>query len=488
MKRSISVFSWIGLCTLSMAIFVSCQKDLQRPKQQPEEIAANANSRHGHLQQTKEYSSDVLFRWIDFQLTIYRGTGVAGPTAARLLGFTGLGVYESVVQGMPAYQSLSGQIRDLSDLPTTEPGYAYHWDESMNAALADITTALFPAPAGGAATQVQNIKNFSDGLYNEFASAGASTELLDRSKAFGQAVAARVIATASHYQDDWPSDFASYPNLNPPIGTEADFDISTGQFVRISSANAALPYWPYTRLLVPGSLSGIQLIKPASYAYSSAAGSTFYNMVQSIYDDSYNPHGLSLSERRDIAYYYAFPGYGGGYYISIIKQVLGAVGAGLDLSALVLAQAGIAMEDAEVGTWTLKYDRVNNFVVRPQTYVRKVLGFTSWSPYLATLTPPAQPNHPEYPSGHSTQAGSVIEVLIQHFGNNFSFTDTTFVHYNGATGLPARHFNSFTDLADEIGDSRTYGQIHYPQSCVDGQALGRRVAQNVLSTLKFLKE
>jgi hypothetical protein len=279
-----------------------------------------------------------------------------------------------------------------------------------------------------------------------------------------------------------------YPNLNPPIGTEADFDISTGKFVRTSSANAAVPYWPYNRLLVPGSLSGIQLTKPANYAYSTAPGSPFYNMVQSIYNDSYNPHGLSLDERRGIAFYYAFPGYGGGYYLSIIKQVLGQVNATLDLSALILAQAGIAMDDAEVGTWRVKYDRVNNFVVRPQTYVRKVIGFASWTPYLATLTPSAAPNHPEYPSGHSTQAGSVIEVFIQHFGNNFSFTDTTFVHYNGATGLAARHFNSFTELANEIGDSRVYGQIHYPKSCEDGQALGRKVAQNVLNTLKFLKE
>ena len=488
MKRSINVFSWIGLCTLSMVIFVSCQKDLQRPKQQPEDIAANANSRHGHLQQTKEYSSDVLFRWIDFQLTIYRGTGVAGPTAARLLGFTGLGVYESVVQGMPAYQSLSGQIRDLSDLPTTEPGYAYHWDESLNAALARITSAIFPAPAGGGATQTQNIKNFSDGLYNEFKNGGASTELLDRSKKFGDSVGVRVVAAFSHSQDDWPANFASFPNLNPPVGTEADFDINTGKFVRISSAALAAPYWPYTRRLVTGSLSGIQLTKPADFAYSTAPGSSFYNMVQNIYNDSYNPHALSLDERRAIAYYYAFPGYGGGYYLSILKQVLGKVNATLDLSALVLAQSGIAMHDAEVGTWTVKYDRVNNFVVRPQTYVRKVLGVTSWTAYLATLTPSAAPNHPEYPSGHSTQAGSEIEVLIQHFGNSFSFTDTTFVHYNGATGLAARHFNSFTELADEIGDSRVYGQIHYPKSCEDGQAMGRKIAQNVLNTLKFLKE
>jgi len=486
MKSLSKMLSWLCISIAYMAIFVSCKKEVQ-PNQQPEEIAAAANnSGRGHLKQTKEYSSDVLFRWIDFQLTIYRATAVAGPTAARLLAYSGLGAYEAVVPGMPAYQSLSGQIRDLSALPTTQPGYAYHWDESLNAALARITTAIFPAPAGGGATQTQNIKNFSDGLYNEFKNQGASTELLDRSKKFGDSVGARVVAAFSHSQDDWPSNAATFPNLNPPVGTEADFDINTGKFVRISSANLALPYWPYTRLLVSGSLSGIQLINP--FAYSAAPGSSFYNLVQNIYNDSYNPHGLSLAERRDIAFYYAFPGYGGGYYLSILKQVLGQVNATLDLGALILAQAGIAMHDAEVGTWTVKYDRVNNFVVRPQTYVRKVLGVTSWTAYLATLTPSAAPNHPEYPSGHSTQAGSEIEVLIQHFGNNFSFTDTTFVHYNGATGLAARHFNSFTELADEIGDSRVYGQIHYLKSCQDGQTLGRKVAQNVLSTLKFLKE
>jgi hypothetical protein len=43
-------------------------------------------------------------------------------------------------------------------------------------------------------------------------------------------------------------------------------------------------------------------------------------------------------------------------------------------------------------------------------------------------------------------------------------------------------------MANEIGDSRVYGQIHYPKSCEDGQALGRKVAQNILSKVKFLKD
>src|SRR4030095_10035586 len=201
---------WMMLTVISIFVFSACQKQIDQPQNQDQLNAVARAQDHGHLKQTKEYSSDVLFRWIKFQLTIYRATGVAGPTAARLLGFTGLGVYESVVPGMPAYQSLSGQIRDLSDLPKTQPGYAYHWDESLNAALARITSAIFPAPAGGGGTQTQNIKNFSDGLYNEFKNGGASTELLDRSKQFGDSVGGRVVAAFSHSQDDWPSDAALY--------------------------------------------------------------------------------------------------------------------------------------------------------------------------------------------------------------------------------------------------------------------------------------
>ena len=78
---------------------------------EPEEAGA-ANNQHGHLQQTKEYSSDVLFRWIDFQLTLYKiNSGAMGGIAgARFAAYTGITAYESVVPGMPAYQSLSGQL------------------------------------------------------------------------------------------------------------------------------------------------------------------------------------------------------------------------------------------------------------------------------------------------------------------------------------------------------------------------------------------
>ena len=472
---------WLLVLSLSLFVFISCQKGVKDfPAQQEKSTAQNnSNNEHGHLKQTKEYSSDVLFRWIDFQLTtLYKinSGGMGGIGGARFAAWTGITAYESVVPGMPAYQSLSGQLTNLTGLPKTAPGFAYHWPESLNAALAYLTKArnpanalLFPAPAGAEAAQLLSIENFSNNLYNEFISEGASVEVLDRSKAFGEEVAAKIVQWVN--TENKPGIADTYP-------TEAGFNIASGEWVRTNpNAGSALRNWGLTRLFVPGSLSGIVRSNP--FTYSTAQGSDFRNMAQAIYDKSYNPHNLSLSERLTIANYYAIPGYGTGHYLNIVKQVLEKENPTLDSSALILAQAGMAVGDAGVGCVQVKYE---TNVVRPQTYIRKIFGDALWAP------PIGQPNHPDYPSGHSTLAGATAEILSTHFGDNYSFTDKSFIDFTGNQQFAARQHNSFTAMANEIGDSRVYGQIHYPKSCDDGQALGRKVAQNVLSNVKFLKD
>ena len=178
----------LSLAVVMLLFLYSCQKETtQVPSQEEIASASNNNKEHGHLQQTKTFSSAVLFRWIDFQLlNLYKinASSMGGIGGARFAAWTGITAYESVVPGMPAYQSLSGQLTSLTGMPKTAPGFAYYWPECLNAALAHLTRArnpanvlLFPAPAGAEATQLLNIKNFSDGLYNEFISEGASVEL-----------------------------------------------------------------------------------------------------------------------------------------------------------------------------------------------------------------------------------------------------------------------------------------------------------------------
>src|SRR6185503_9052854 len=98
----------------AMTLFIlSCQKQIGDPEanQQPGETnLSNQNSLHGHVTQTKEYSSEVVFKWIDMQLRLMRTSSpfIGGQPAFRPIGYTAIALYESVVGGMPAYQTLSG--------------------------------------------------------------------------------------------------------------------------------------------------------------------------------------------------------------------------------------------------------------------------------------------------------------------------------------------------------------------------------------------
>jgi hypothetical protein len=93
----------------------------------------------------------------------------------------------------------------------------------------------------------------------------------------------------------------------------------------------------------------------------------------------------------------------------------------------------------------------------------------TWSSLLTT------PNHPEYPSGHSSQSGAAAGVLGAFFGdaNDFALTSET------APGVN-RYYSSFAAAAEEAGDSRIFGGIHYRKACTDGKALGEQIAEYVL--------
>ncbi|HET9278005.1 MAG TPA: vanadium-dependent haloperoxidase [Flavitalea sp.] len=482
MRSITKTLSWLSV--LSLIVFISCQKEVDKPysQQQAEEAgAANNNKQHGHLQQTKTFSSDALLRWMDFQLGLYKANVglVGGPAGMRLTAYTSIAAYESVVPGMPSYQSLSGQLTGMPVMPKTLPGYAYYWPECINAAMSSISKNLLP-PVTKTPEQIAAINNFEALLHNEFANKGASAELLDRSAAFGRQVAESIVLWSTTDRAAWPAG---------AFTTSTTFDVNTGKWIPTGTlATVVVPYWSYTRKFDANSLNGINSLNP--FTYSNLPGSDFYKMNEQIYNNTYNPYGYTADERKLInTYFRDNPGYGSGHYMSIIKQVLAKAGTALDISALVFAQAGIASMDASIGCWKLKYDQQNNYVVRPLTYIKNVIlannPASTWTTIMTT------PNHPEYPSGHSTLAGAVGEVLTRQFGSNFSFTDATyegFVMPGYPNGLGSRHYNSFDDMAQEIGDSRVYGQIHYPQSCLDGKALGKKVAQNVLNNIKFLKQ
>jgi hypothetical protein len=83
---------------------------------------------------------------------------------------------------MPAYQTLTGQLNSFPEMPATEPGKAYHWAASANAALAEMNRKLFPTASAANKTQIDNLENTLQAGY----AAETDAATLQRSIAFGK--------------------------------------------------------------------------------------------------------------------------------------------------------------------------------------------------------------------------------------------------------------------------------------------------------------
>lgn len=89
------------------------------------------------------------------------------------------------------------------------------------------------------------------------------------------------------------------------------------------------------------------------------------------------------------------------------------------------------------------------------------------------------PNHPDYPSGHATISAAATTALASVFGDDTPFSMTTI---DPAAVVKSRTYRSFSAASDEVDDSRVYAGIHFRSAVVDGQALGRRVANAILTS------
>jgi hypothetical protein len=453
--------NWILLIVCTIFIISACQKQVDKSatQQQSEEVGAANNNGNGHLQQTKTFSSDVVVSWINLQLQMNKAplpAGTAGQGSDRCMAYCGIALYESVVPGMPAYQTLSGQLTDFPVMPSAEPGKAYHWAASANAALAEMNRRLFPATADANKTAMTNLENSWKATF----ATEVDATTLQRSIAFGKEVATRVFA--------WASTDGS-ANVNPPYVPP----VGPGLWIPTSPTPAVNPYAYQRRLLVPGSANGTTLVPPPSF--STVPGSPFYNMVKEVYDASATPTTLTAAQKAMADYFKDVPGYSpGGTYVALMAQALDNTKLSLDMGALTYVKVGLAIHDASIVLFTNKY-QFN--LIRPVTYIKAYID-PNWSTYVPT------PNHPEFPSGHSTTGGGALTMMSNIFGEDFHITLHTYDYLN----YPPRSYTSFTQLSNEISDSRFYGGLHYRATLVKSTEQGKKVAENILAKIKFLKE
>jgi hypothetical protein len=158
-----------------------------------------------------------------------------------------------------------------------------------------------------------------------------------------------------------------------------------------------------------------------------------------------------------------------------------------------------ALLDAGIAAWDSKrhFDSVRPITALRQTYAgqrvqawggpgrgtREIDG-RDWLPYQRAnfITPP----FPEYVSGHSTFSAAAAEILKRvtgsdDFGGSVTVAPRSSSIEPGITPRVAVTLSwaTFTDAAVQAGLSRRYGGIHFESADIEGQRLGRAVADRV---------
>jgi hypothetical protein len=163
-----------------------------------------------------------------------------------------------------------------------------------------------------------------------------------------------------------------------------------------------------------------------------------------------------------------------GHWNEIAQTLAAQQGNTLIDNARLFALLTLTVADAAVVSWDNKYFyghwRPHTGIVNadldgnPATFRDP-----SWFNFITT------PPFPSYTSGHSTFSGSSARILGRFFGRD----DLTFSAVSDGSPGAVRDFTSLTQAAEEAGQSRIYGGIHWQYENRDALASGRALADYV---------
>lgn len=306
---------------------------------------------------------------------------------------------------------------------------------------------------------------------------------------------------------------AAYTNslLSIPDGAAKDAGIAIGQIaaaaiIALRSSDGSSASMPYT----PGSGPGVWIPTPPAFlpaalpgwgsvtpfALSSGAQfrldpPKFFDLTGEKYTADYievksigEVNSLSrTTEQSEIAqFWYEASAQGWNRITRIVSAQ-----EGLDLweNARLFGLVNIAMADGYIANFDTKY--VYNFW-RPVSAIQAgdtdgnddTVADPAWTSFLVT------PNIPDYPSAHATVGKAAATVLARFFGDDeIAFTTTSGAPFPGIT----RSFASFSNAAEENGDSRLFAGIHFRTACTDGLRQGKKIGRYVFNrSLKPTKQ
>ena len=399
--------------------------------------------------------------------TVVMGNNFPPIVASRNYTYASIAAYEAIAAGYPNdYQSLTGQITDLKEMPKPV-GEKINFD--LAALLAFITVGeAVTFPEG-------SMQLYRDSIMNLARNKGLPTDEEEQSVAYAKAVSDAII--------EWSKGDNYAKTRGAPKYEVQDIP---GRWVPTPPmyADAAEPHWAEIRPLVLDSATQFVPPPPAPFDMTNKNGA-YYKQVMDIktaidtltaeqkhiaefWDD--NPLKMNVSGHVMFTTKKFSPP---GHWMGIVGIAAEKAKASFPETVYAYAITAIAKFDAFIQCWDEKYR--SNYA-RPETIINKYID-PNWQPFLQT------PPFPEYTCGHSTTSASAAEALTWVFGDNFAYTDTTELEF----GIASRSFNSFRHAAIENNWARFYGGIHFHPSCIVSTEYGQKVGQYVVHNLTMKK-
>lgn len=389
-------------------------------------------------------SANVVLDWNTVLLDAVRADKTSPPKASRAMAAMHVAMFDAIVGIEGGYEPAT----------VTVPGPAAGASADAAAACAahDVLAVLFPGQKAAIDAAFEaSLAGIPDGP--------AEGEGL----AWGQRVGATVLAHCAADHSD-----ATVP-YEPPQGA--------GWWTKTPPAYAdpLLPQWPY---VTPWALPSPSALRPTGpRTMRSAEYTRAFDEVRRL---GRTDSRFRTADQTEIALFWADgPGTATppGHWLVIADEVARDRGLTTLETARLFALLGMTVADAAIAAWDSKYAYDD---WRPLTAIAgadhdgnpATTADPGWTPFIAT------PPFPSYVSGHSTFSAGAARLLGLYLGTDAWPFETT------SDGLPGvqRSFAGFRAAAEEAGQSRIYGGIHWQYDNQDGLALGRAVAERVWAT------
>jgi hypothetical protein len=400
--------------------------------------------------------------------TVVMGNNFGPIVASRNYMYAAVAGYEAMAAGNPdQYQSLGGQLHGLKLIARPEKEKKINYELASLLAFCKLGEAV-TFPEG-------SMREYTDSLKKMAKEHGMPDDEYDNTLAFSDTVAAAIMR--------WSKKDRYLETRGAPEYTVKD---SPGRWVPTPPAytSAMEPHWSTIRYVVMDSID--QFMPPPPYAFNvTDKNSPYYKEVKLIQNkvDSLTPEETNIADfwddnpfKLNVSGHLMFgtkkfsPG---GHWMSVAGIAAQKAGADFQTTVLAHAKTAIALFDAFIQCWNIKY--IYN-TVRPETVIDKYFD-ANWRPHLQT------PPFPEYTCGHCTISASAAEALTSVFGDKFSYTDSTELEF----GINKRSFASFRDAALETMNSRFFGGIHFHYSTIVSNKMGIEIGKLVADRLKMKK-